>query len=69
MALASQQVYRFTYGEGTRKGRLTRTYRLHFNYRHKEEDQARWFVVHVQSNTVVETGDDAQVLQIKYRIK
>jgi hypothetical protein len=25
--------------------------------------------VHVQSNTVVETGDDAQVLQIKYRIK
>ena len=69
MALYSQQVRRFTYGEGTRKGRLARTHRLFFNYRHKEEDQARWFVINIQSNTVVETGDDAQVLQIKYRIK
>ncbi len=63
---STRQVFKF--GRAIR-GKNPPRYRLHFNRFAETENQARWFVISISTNQVVETGDDAQSLQIKYGIK
>jgi hypothetical protein len=42
-------------------------YRLHFNWRHEQEDQPKWFVINVLTNRVVDTTDSEEEARNKYK--
>jgi hypothetical protein len=42
-------------------------YRLHYNWRHEQESQPKWFVINVLTNRVVDTSDSEEEARTKYK--